>query len=56
MSGRKKNSYVSNGTLKITARREDWIGFPFTSARIRTRGKGDWLYGKRAARVLRAFL
>ena len=46
-SGRKENSYVSGGTLKLTARQEDWIGQPFTSARIRTRGKGDWLYGAR---------
>ncbi|KAH8056562.1 glycosyl hydrolase [Aureococcus anophagefferens] len=51
MSGRKENSYVSDGTLKITARREDWIGNPFTSARIRTRGKGDWLYGRMEVRA-----
>ena len=45
MDGRKENSWVSDGTLKIIARREDWLGEPFTSARIRTRGKGGWMRG-----------
>lgn len=51
MASRRENSYVSGGTLKITARREDWIGNPYTSARIRTRGKGDWVYGKLLVRA-----
>lgn len=46
MSGRLENSRVEDGVLKLTARREEsWIGEPYTSARIRTRGNGDWLYG-----------
>ena len=51
MASRRENSYVSGGTLKIIARREDWIGKPYTSARIRTRGKGDWVYGKLLVRA-----
>jgi beta-glucanase (GH16 family) len=51
MASRRENSYVSGGTLKIIARREDWIGRPYTSARIRTRGKGDWVYGKLLVRA-----
>ena len=51
MSGRRERSYVSDDTLKITARQEDWIGKPSTSARIRTRGKGDRLYGSMEVRA-----
>mmetsp|Transcript_31297 Transcript_31297/g.105352 ORF Transcript_31297/g.105352 Transcript_31297/m.105352 type:complete len:234 (+) Transcript_31297:1055-1756(+) len=46
MSERLANSAVKGGVLKITAIQEDWIGTPYTSARIRTKHKGDWLYGK----------
>lgn len=42
----KKNVYVSDGTLKITARKEEKNGKKYTSARLTTKGKGDWLYGK----------
>lgn len=40
------NAWVSNGTLKITARREPTEGREYSSARLITKGKGDWLYGK----------
>ena len=41
---RLENARVCGGTLKITARREDWAGGEVTSARIRTRHKlgGDF--------------
>lgn len=44
MEARKENSVVSDGTLKIIARKEDWVGGEYTSARIRTRHKlgGDF--------------
>ena len=51
MSHRKENSWVSDGTLKIIARREDWQHGEITSARIRTRGKGDWMYGRMECRA-----
>jgi beta-glucanase (GH16 family) len=41
-----KNLEVSNGTLKITARRETMQGADFTSARIKTQGKQSFVYGR----------
>ncbi|MEO0560294.1 MAG: glycoside hydrolase family 16 protein, partial [Bacteroidota bacterium] len=38
------NATVSDGTLKITAREE--AADTYTSARLRTLGKGDWTYGR----------
>lgn len=43
---RLENASVSNGVLSITARKEAFGGNQYTSARMVTRGKGDWLYGK----------
>lgn len=40
------NAEVSEGTLKIIARKEDFRDRNYTSARLRTKEKGDWLYGK----------
>lgn len=42
----KKNAYVSNGTLKIVAIKEPCNGKQYSSARLTTKGKGDWLYGR----------
>jgi beta-glucanase (GH16 family) len=43
---RRENARVENGVLAIEARKEDWQGRPYTSARLVTRGKGDWQYGR----------
>ncbi|MCF7805713.1 MAG: glycoside hydrolase family 16 protein [Candidatus Marinimicrobia bacterium] len=47
---RTHNSYVDSGELHIVARRETYTGDDgtryFTSARLRTMGKGDWKYGR----------
>lgn len=40
------NAYVSNGLLRIVARLDSLGGKRYTSARLITKGKGDWLYGK----------
>ncbi len=40
------NAFVSNGTLKITAQKEAAGSKAYTSARLTSKGKGDWLYGK----------
>src|SRR5437899_12605615 len=44
------NVRVSGGLLRIEARKEHYTGpggtREYTSARIRTRGKGDWQYGR----------
>jgi beta-glucanase (GH16 family) len=43
---RLSNVEVKNGYLTITARKEDYKGFKYTSARLITKEKGDWLYGR----------
>jgi beta-glucanase (GH16 family) len=43
---RLENVRRESGRLIIEARREDYQGAPYTSGRIRTRGKADWLYGR----------
>ncbi len=50
------NSYVSDGYLNIIARKEVYTGSDnetrsYTSARLRTLNKGDWLYGKFSVRA-----
>ncbi|MFA5328898.1 MAG: glycoside hydrolase family 16 protein [Prolixibacteraceae bacterium] len=44
--GSLKNSEVKNGYLYINALKEDFQDKKYTSARLVTRGKADWLYGK----------
>lgn len=41
-----ENAELKDGKLRITAQQEDYEGFKFTSARLRTKGKADWKYGK----------
>ncbi|MXV50150.1 family 16 glycosylhydrolase [Pedobacter sp. HMF7647] len=41
-----KNAGVANGKLTITARKESFGGRDYTSARLITKGKGDFLYGR----------
>ena len=43
---RRENSNVANGILTITALREDYGSNSYTSARLVTKSKGDWKYGK----------
>ena len=49
-TARSENSYIENGKLKIVALYENYSGFEgtrsFTSARIRSKYKGDWKYGR----------
>ena len=45
-ANRLKNAEVKDGYLYITAHKEDYEGFSYTSARLITKGKGDWLYGR----------
>ncbi|MDF2951820.1 MAG: laminarinase, glycosyl hydrolase family 16 er [Anaerocolumna sp.] len=40
------NATVENGNLVIEARKEEQEGKEYTSSRLVTKGKGDWLYGK----------
>src|SRR5687767_13536029 len=43
---RTENARVENGMLIIEARREAWEGKDYTSARLVSKGKGDWQYGR----------
>ena len=43
---RRENARVEGGHLVIEARREAWQGRDYTSARLITKGKGDWTYGR----------
>jgi len=45
-SGQLKNSEVNDGFLYINAIKENFEGKKYTSARLITKSKGDWLYGK----------
>jgi beta-glucanase (GH16 family) len=48
---RQENATVSNGELVITAKKESYGGFNYTSARMKTQGKKSWTYGKVEARI-----
>jgi beta-glucanase (GH16 family) len=50
-TNRPENIKVENGMLKITARREQYMGEAFTSARIVTKGKFETKYGRIEARI-----
>lgn len=43
---RKENARVENGSLIIEARRDNWRGHEYTSARVISKTKGDWTYGR----------
>ena len=45
-SKRAENARVENGSLIIEARKEKWQNNDYTSARLVTKGKADWQYGK----------
>ncbi len=40
------NSTVTGGNLFITAKKENFSNNQYTSSRMITKGKGDWLYGR----------
>jgi len=48
---RPKNANIQNGNLVITARKEDYRGMHYTSARLKTAPNNSWLYGKFVARI-----
>jgi beta-glucanase (GH16 family) len=50
-TNRLENASVSNGTLKITAIRENFSGSAFTSARLLSQNKYSFKYGKVEARA-----
>lgn len=48
---RRENAGIENNALVITARREDFGGFRYTSARMKTQGLRNFRYGKIEARM-----
>jgi beta-glucanase (GH16 family) len=50
-TSRPENSYIKDGNLVIVACKESYHEREYTSARIHTAGKGDFLYGKVEARM-----
>ena len=45
-ANRKENARVEHGNLVVDARKEDMGGKQYTSARLLTKGKADWTYGR----------
>ncbi len=45
------NATVVNGELRITAKRENVGGYPYTSSRLKTQGLKEFTYGKIEARI-----
>ncbi|HOM99144.1 MAG TPA: glycoside hydrolase family 16 protein [Acidobacteriota bacterium] len=43
---RQDNAFVADGKLHIVAKKESYGRCSYTSARLRTLGKGDWTYGR----------
>jgi beta-glucanase (GH16 family) len=48
---RPENCYVTDGYLHLVARRESYAGHDYTSARIRSANRQDFLYGRMEARL-----
>lgn len=46
MANRIENAFVENGMLHIKAIKEPVAGKQYSSARLITKGKGDWLFGR----------
>ena len=50
-TARSQNCSIANGTLTINALKENYSGFNYTSARINTKNKFSFKYGKIEARI-----
>ncbi|OPH56935.1 hypothetical protein BC351_26335 [Paenibacillus ferrarius] len=45
-TSRRDNSYQENGSLVIVAKKENYTGQSYTSAKLISKNKGDWKYGR----------
>jgi beta-glucanase (GH16 family) len=45
-TSRSENARVENGTLVVEARRERFMGYDYTSARLKTQGRREFQYGR----------
>jgi beta-glucanase (GH16 family) len=50
-TSRPENVTIQNGNLLIIAKKENYQGSEYTSARIKTQAKQNWKYGKMEARI-----
>ncbi len=50
-TSRTENAFIEDGKLIIKALYENYSGSNYTSARMTTKNKGDWAYGKVLARI-----
>jgi len=50
-TARSENAFIEDGKLVIQALFENYSGSNYTSARMTTKDKGDWTYGKIYARI-----
>ncbi|MEP6664701.1 MAG: family 16 glycosylhydrolase, partial [Verrucomicrobiota bacterium] len=50
-TSRTNNAHVENGQLVIEARKENYLGSAYTSARLKTLGKKSWTYARIEARI-----
>ncbi len=50
-TSRTNNARIENGQLIIEARKENYSGANYTSARLKTQGKAAWRYGRIEARI-----
>lgn len=48
---RSENASIVNNMLQITAKKESFGGYNYTSARLKTHGKKSWKYGKMEALI-----
>jgi beta-glucanase (GH16 family) len=48
---RRENAFIENGFLIIAAKRENFGGKDYTSARLKTHGRKSWRYGRIEARI-----
>jgi len=48
---RLENCRIINGQLIIEARKDNYQGYPYSSARIKSVNKGDWTYGRMEVRA-----
>lgn len=50
-TNRSENARIENGNLVIEARKENYSGMNYTSARLKSQGLKNWTYGKVEARM-----
>ena len=50
-TSRSENAFIEEGNLVIQALYENYNGYNYTSARMKTVNQGDWVYGKIKARI-----